>query len=235
MGGCFTSDSVAAIDQAVADGVDVINFSISGTTNNFLSPVEVAFLNAADAGVFVATSAGNSGPTTGTVAHPSVWATTVAAGTHNRNGEGSVTTGDNVTHSGASYSSALASSPIIDSVNAGLPGADPVKVELCYGAGDNVIAGVPTAVLDPAKVAGKIVVCKRGVTALVNKSGAVKAAGGVGSVIYNDPTDERRRPGDCPSDPDRPRVHGERAGDQELHRDRGCGRHGFDRASDHRL
>src|SRR5688572_26020272 len=184
VGGCFTSDSVAAIDQAVADGVDVINFSISGTTNNFLSAVEVAFLNAADAGVFVATSAGNSGPTTGTVAHPSVWATTVAAGTHNRNGEGSVTTGDNVTHTGASYSSALASSPIIDSVNAGLPGADPVKVELCYGAGDN--AGV--AVLDPAKVAGKIVVCKRGVTALVNKSGAVKAAGGVGSVIYNDPT-----------------------------------------------
>lgn len=187
VGGCFTSDSVAAIDQAVADGVDVINFSISGTTNNFLSAVEVAFLNAADAGVFVATSAGNSGPTVGTVAHPSVWATTVAAGTHNRNGEGSVTTGDNVTHTGASYSSALASSPIIDSVNAGLPGADPVKVELCYGAGDNVIAGVPTAVLDPAKVAGKIVLCKRGVTALVNKSGAVKDAGGVGSVIYNDP------------------------------------------------
>ncbi len=140
VGGCFTSDSVAAIDQAVADGVDVINFSISGTTNNFLSAVEVAFLNAADAGVFVATSAGNSGPTTGTVAHPSVWATTVAAGTHNRNGEGSVTTGDNVTYTGASYSSALGSTPIIDSVNAGLPGADPVKVELCYGAGDN--AGV---------------------------------------------------------------------------------------------
>ncbi|HYJ04075.1 MAG TPA: S8 family peptidase [Chthoniobacterales bacterium] len=190
VGGCFTSDSVAAIDQAVADGVDVINFSISGTTNNFLSAVEVAFLNAADAGVFVATSAGNSGPTTGTVAHPSVWATTVAAGTHNRNGEGSVTTGDNVTHNGASYSNALASSPIIDSVNAGLPGADPTRVELCYSAADNLDGGGNSLgpVLDPAKVAGKIVVCKRGVTALVNKSGAVKAAGGVGSVIYNDPT-----------------------------------------------
>ena len=182
VGGCFTSDSVAAIDQAVADGVDVINFSISGTTNNFLSAVEVAFLNAADAGVFVATSAGNAG-TTGSVAHPSVWATTVAAGTHNRNGEGSVTTGDNVTYTGASYSSALGSTPIIDSVNAGLAGADPVKVELCYSAADN--AGV--AVLDPAKVAGKIVLCKRGVTALVNKSGAVAQAGGAGAVIYNDP------------------------------------------------
>ncbi len=62
-GSCFTTDSVAAIDQAVADGVDVINFSISGTRTNFLDPVEVAFLFAADAGVFVAASAGNSGPT----------------------------------------------------------------------------------------------------------------------------------------------------------------------------
>ena len=56
------SDLVAAIDQAVADGVDVINYSISGTPTNFLDPVEVSFLYAADAGVFVAASAGNSGP-----------------------------------------------------------------------------------------------------------------------------------------------------------------------------
>ena len=89
-----TSDSVAAIDQAVADGVDVINYSISGTQTNFLDPVEVAFLFAANAGVFVATSAGNSGPTTCTVAHPGPWLTTVAAGTHNRNGIGSVTLGN---------------------------------------------------------------------------------------------------------------------------------------------
>ena len=60
--GCATSDSVAAIDQAVSDGVDVINFSISGSTTSFLDPVEVAFLFAADAGVFVAASAGNNGP-----------------------------------------------------------------------------------------------------------------------------------------------------------------------------
>ena len=186
-GGCFTSDSVAAIDQAVADGVDVINFSISGTTNNFLSAVEVAFLNAADSGVFVATSAGNSGPTTSTVAHPSVWATTVAAGTHSRNGLGSTTLGNNATYNGSSFAPALGSTPLIDSTSAGLAGADPVKVELCYSAADNVIAGVPTAVLDPAKVAGKIVLCKRGTNALVNKGNAVAAAGGAGMILRNDP------------------------------------------------
>jgi hypothetical protein len=69
-GSCFTSDSVAAIDQAVADGVDVINFSISGSRTSFRDAVEIAFLYAADAGIFVAASAGNSGPVSSTVAHP---------------------------------------------------------------------------------------------------------------------------------------------------------------------
>ena len=93
---------VAAIDQAVADGVDVINYSISGTTTNLRDPVEISYLYAANAGIFVAESAGNSGPTTGTVAHPDPWTTTVAAGTHNRTLVGSVTMGDGATYSGAS-------------------------------------------------------------------------------------------------------------------------------------
>jgi subtilisin family serine protease len=183
----MTSDLVAAIDQAVSDGVDVINYSVSGTLTNFLDPVEVSFLFAANAGVFVSASAGNSGPTTGTVAHPGPWLTTVAAGTHSRNGVGSVTLGNGATYAGASFASALSSKPLVDSVNVGLPGADPAKVELCYSASDNIVAGVPTPVLDPAKVAGKIVLCKRGITALVNKSRAVAEATGVGAVIYNDP------------------------------------------------
>jgi len=180
-GGCATSDSVAAIDQAVADGVDVINFSISGSTTSFLNPVEVAFLFAADAGVFVAASAGNSGPTTGTVAHGGPWLTTVAAGTHNRNGQGSVTLGNGATYYGASFATAVGPAAFIDSTAAGLAGADATKVALCYAAVDN--EGV--AVLDPAKVAGKIVLCDRGVTARVNKSLAVKEAGGVGMVLVN--------------------------------------------------
>jgi subtilisin family serine protease len=60
--------------------VDVINFSISGSRTNFRDPVEIAFLYAAQAGVFVAASAGNSGPGELTVAHPGPWLTTVAAG-----------------------------------------------------------------------------------------------------------------------------------------------------------
>lgn len=178
-GGCAGVDSVAAIDQAVADGVDVINFSISGTSTNFLDPVEVAFMYAADAGVFVAASAGNSGPATSTVAHPSPWITTVAAGTHNRDGQGSTTLGNGVTYTGASLAKALGSAPLINSTDAGFIGANPDSVRLCYGAADGI------AVLDPAKVAGKIVVCDRGVTARTNKSQAVQQAGGLGMILVN--------------------------------------------------
>jgi subtilisin family serine protease len=183
----FTADLVAAIDQAVADGVDVINYSISGTSTNFADPVEISFLFAAQAGIFVAESAGNSGPTVATVAHPGPWTTTVAAGTHNRNGIGSVTLGNGATYTGASVATAVGPAPLIDSTAAGLAGADPTKVELCYAAADNVVEGVATPVLDPTKVAGKIVICKRGVTARVNKSLAVEQAGGVGMVLYNNP------------------------------------------------
>jgi hypothetical protein len=182
-GGCFGSDSVAAIDQAVADGVDVINFSISGTVTNFRDPVEIAFLFAADAGVFVAASAGNSGPASSTVAHPSPWLTTVAAGTHNRDGRGSVTLGNGVTYNGASVAPALSSRPLIDAAAAGLPGADPTALALCGGIDDPETGNVAT--LDPAKVAGKIVVCDRGVTARTNKSLAVQKAGGVGMILVN--------------------------------------------------
>ena len=177
-----SADLVAAIDQAVADGVDVINYSISGSTTNFLDPAEVAFLFAADAGVFVSASAGNSGPGAGTVAHPSPWIATVAAGTHNRDGRGSVTLGNGTTLPGASVASPVGPAPLIDAQAAGLPGANADMVRLCYST-----SSTPdhNPVLDPAKVAGKVVVCDRGVTGRTDKSFAVLEAGGVGMILVN--------------------------------------------------
>ena len=82
--GCFGSDSAAAVGQAIEDGVDVINFSISGGTSPYTDPVELAFLDAYEAGVFVAASAGNEGPKAATVDHFGPWVTTVAASTQER-------------------------------------------------------------------------------------------------------------------------------------------------------
>jgi subtilisin family serine protease len=179
-GSCQGVDLLAAIDQAVADGVDVINYSISGTQTNFRDPVEIAFLNAAAVGVFVAASAGNSGPTVSTVAHPSPWITTVAAGTHDRFYEAVVTLGNGASYLGASVNSTgVGPAPLVFASDVGLPGADPTAVRLCYSSADG------GNFLDPAKVAGKIVLCDRGVTARVNKSLAVYEAGGVGMILAN--------------------------------------------------
>ena len=185
---CFNSDATAAIDQAVADGVDVINYSISGTATNFLDSVEVAWLFAEDAGVFVAASAGNSGPTASTVAHPSPWITTVAASTHNRAFQSTITLGNGATYTGVSVTAGVPSSPIILSTAAGLPGLTVAQENLlrqCYSKAAN--GGV--ALLDPAKVSGKIVVCDRGgpapANARVDKPAAVQEAGGVGTIIAN--------------------------------------------------
>ncbi|MDQ3945386.1 MAG: S8 family serine peptidase, partial [Actinomycetota bacterium] len=78
--GCADSDSLAAVDAAVADGVDVLNLSLS-TESSAYGPLDSALLNAVAAGVFVSTSAGNRGPVPGTVGAPgdAPWVTSVAA------------------------------------------------------------------------------------------------------------------------------------------------------------
>ncbi len=174
-GGCWGSDSVAAIDQAVADGVDVINFSISGTRTNFFDGVEIAFMFAADAGVFVAAAAGNSGDTASTVAHPGPWLTTVANSTHDRYFEADVVLGNGNPYTGASSNTTGAGpADLVYSEDVGLGGADPDEARLCY-----------PGTLDPALVTGKIVLCDRGTIARVDKSLAVFIAGGVGSILAN--------------------------------------------------
>ncbi|HEY7042854.1 MAG TPA: S8 family serine peptidase, partial [Nocardioidaceae bacterium] len=167
-----TSDSVAAIDAAVSDGVDVLNYSISGTQDNPIDPVELAYMYAADAGVFVAASAGNSGPGASTVAHPSPWLTTVAAATH-FNYESTVLLGDGTRMVGASISpTGVDESPLVYSGDIPAAGQDPADAALC----------MPDSI-DPAQATGKIVICDRGVNARVEKSSVVQAAGGVGMVL----------------------------------------------------
>jgi subtilisin family serine protease len=184
-GGCATADSVAAIDQAVADGVDVLNFSISGTTNNFLAPVELAFMFAADAGVFVAASSGNSGPGASTTNHPSPWLTTVAASTHVVY-EKTLVTGDGQRFIGSSVAAPLpAQTPMVlsDKIAKSTSEAGVEDARLCVDGS-----------LDESKAAGKLVVCDRGVTARIDKSLEVKRAGGAGIVLVN------REPGSLDND-----------------------------------
>ncbi|WP_406046767.1 S8 family serine peptidase [Kribbella sp. NBC_00889] len=168
------ADIVAGIDAAVADGVDVINYSVSGSGSTYVNATGLAFLRAAKAGVFVATSAGNTGPGVGTVGKNYPWVTTVANGTHDRDIQTTVTLGDGKTYTGAGIGAGTPQAPVTLAKDAGLAGADPATLARCQ-----------PGTLDPAKVNGKIVVCDRGVSDRVDKSKQVKAAGGVGMILLN--------------------------------------------------
>ncbi|MGB0114804.1 MAG: S8 family serine peptidase [Ilumatobacteraceae bacterium] len=166
--GCFTSDLVGAIDAAVSDGVDVINYSIGGGAS-LTDPGDIAFLFAAEANVWVATSNGNDGPAPGTVGGPASvpWITSVGASTHDRTftnaarlGSGQIATGVSITEG------TRGQRPLVDAAALGN--------ELCDSA-------TPFA----GDVTGKVVLCLRGVNARVDKSLAVFNAGGAGMILYN--------------------------------------------------
>ena len=85
--GCPGSASIMAVEQAVTDRSNagglpmVLNFSISGSDDPWNDDVDLAFLEAFNAGLFVSASAGNDGPGASTVAKTGGWNLTVAAST----------------------------------------------------------------------------------------------------------------------------------------------------------
>ncbi|WP_233198313.1 S8 family serine peptidase [Cryobacterium sp. Y50] len=178
--GCATSDLLAGINQAVADNVDVLNYSIGGgAADTTVSPTDQAFLGAAAAGIFVAASAGNSGPGASTLDNAAPWITTVAASTI-PGYEATATLGDGTAYAGGSIS--------VDRTD----GATPLEGALVRGdlvavaghdSADALLCGPGS--LDTAVVAGLIVMCQRGVYDRVAKSAEVLRAGGIGMLLVN--------------------------------------------------
>ena len=168
--GCFQSDTVAAVEQAILDGADVLNFSISGGGSPYSDPVSLAFLDAYAAGVLVNPSAGNSGPGADTVAHREPWTLTVGASTTDRHFISTVIltalNSDTLTLTGAS-------------VTDGISTATPVVLAADFGDG-LCLAPFPTGTFS-----GEIVVCERGLIARVAKSFNVDAGGAGGLLLFN--------------------------------------------------
>ncbi|WP_433221247.1 S8 family serine peptidase [Dactylosporangium sp. CS-047395] len=175
--GCYGSDSAAAVQQAILDGVTVINFSISGGSSPYTDPVELAFLDAYAAGVFVAASAGNSGPGAATTDHVSPWVTTVAAATQKREFDSTLTVassdGTSATFTGSSITAAAGPAPVVSAAAA--PYSD-------------ILCAHPAP---PGLFAGKIVICQRGGTVngaavgRVQKGFNVKQGDAAGMILYN--------------------------------------------------
>jgi len=129
-GGCAGDALVAAVNQAIADGlVNVINYSISGGVNPYSDPVSQAFLSATNAGIIVVASAGNSGPGPGTLGHQEPWVVSVGAATHDR----------------AFLNSVSATGP-------GTPPAEVVDIPARQGNGPQLQADLEAPIIDAAEI-----------------------------------------------------------------------------------
>ena len=173
--GCYGSDSVKAVNQAIIDGANVLNFSIGGGANPYTDPVELAFLDAYAAGISVSASAGNSGPGAATAEHGSPWVTTVAASTFDRAFQStlSLTSTDGATYSqvGTTLTQGVTDAPVV--LAADVPG---------YTGTKNCLAAFPAG-----SVTGKVVVCERGGGGggRVEKGYFASLGGAAGMILYN--------------------------------------------------
>ena len=193
-GQCAVSDIVAAVDQAVADGVDVLNLSV-GSASGAVSADDLALLFAGAAGVMVTTAAGNLGPTT-TVTAPggAPWVTTVAAATQLREFGALATLGDGRVIEGISAGESIADLPLVDAGSIENPTCDPAlgfaesiagAVVLCPEARESLSAAETVA----ANGGAAVVLVSAGQLAFASPTGdvpaiTVGASGGAALAAY---------------------------------------------------
>jgi subtilisin family serine protease len=183
---CPVTALLAGINQAMLDGVDVINYSIGGTSADPWTDLDaLAFRDARNAGIFVSASAGNDGPGAATIGSPAdaPWVMTVAASTHNRTflnslvglSGGSTPLAD--IH-GKSITAGYGPAPIVYAGDLGFP--------MC---GDGEALPTGEAAINPftpGTFHGEIVVCDRGLYGRVEMSRNVMEGGAGGYVLAND-------------------------------------------------
>ncbi|CAH8359824.1 unnamed protein product [Eruca vesicaria subsp. sativa] len=172
-GGCYDSDILAAMDQAVTDGVHVISLSVGAkgfAPQYHKDSIAIGAFGAMRHGIVVSCSAGNFGPGPQTATNIAPWILTVGASTVDREFTANAIVGDGRVFTGTSL---YAGEPLRDSqiplVYSGECGS-----RLCY-----------PGKLNSSLVEGKIVLCDRGGNARVEKGSAVKIAGGAGMILAN--------------------------------------------------
>ncbi|CAN1168766.1 unnamed protein product [Linum perenne] len=172
--GCYDEDILAAFDDAIADGVDVISISVGATQDSvdyFNDTIAIGAYHAMKKGILTSASAGNDGPTAGTVHYAAPWIMTVGASTTETKYVTKVRLGNGESFVGTSVNTVDLGNkmyPIIYGGNApNLTGnINGSESKWCF-----------RDTLDTTLVRGKIVLCDA-----VSSGGGASTAGAVGSI-----------------------------------------------------
>ncbi|XVE69290.1 hypothetical protein DITRI_Ditri09bG0139900 [Diplodiscus trichospermus] len=152
--GCYDADILAAFDDAIADGVDIISISIGGSTPNdyFRDSITVGAFHAMKNGVLTVTSAGNAGPFRSSISNLSPWSISVAASTIDRKFFAKVQLGNSEIYEGISINTFDLKNEIYPLIY----GGDAPNTTAGFG---NFSRFCFTNSLDQNLVRGKIVLC----------------------------------------------------------------------------
>ncbi|XP_044480194.1 cucumisin-like [Mangifera indica] len=152
--GCYDADILAAFDDAIADGVGIISISIGGPTSKeyFIDVTAIGAFHAMRKGILTSASAGNDGPSPGSITNVAPWFLSVAASTIDRKFFTTLQLGNNRTYQGVSINTATLNGmpPLIYGGDAPNTSAGYTNYSSSFCSEDS---------LDRNLVKGKIVVC----------------------------------------------------------------------------
>ncbi|KAL2931088.1 Subtilisin-like protease SBT5.6 [Bienertia sinuspersici] len=176
---CFEEDMLAAMDDAISEGVHVMSVSIGTTKAVDYSHdgIAIGALHAVKKGIVVACSAGNSGPQAATLSNTAPWIITVGASSLDRKFLAPVVLGNGVVIEGETITTYRLDNVTFPLVYAGDVSVPNIPHELAGQC-------LPNSLL-PEKSYGKIVFCLRGNGTRVGKGMEVKRAGGIGYILGN--------------------------------------------------
>ncbi|KAI3797006.1 hypothetical protein L1987_39695 [Smallanthus sonchifolius] len=185
--GCKGSNILAAFDDAIEDGVDVLSLSLGSSAGygpNFQrDPMAIGSFHATEKGITVVCSAGNDGPRRRSVVNVAPWILTVAASSIDRDFQADITLGDKTVVKGGGINfGELKKSPIYSllygiSIKGNSSFYDEIDARNC----------IPRA-LNQEKVKGNIILCENEdrLYSAKQKLAGIKRLGAIGIVFVSD-------------------------------------------------
>ncbi|NIL93917.1 MAG: S8 family serine peptidase [Woeseiaceae bacterium] len=187
---CNTSDLANAIDAAVADGVDIINYSVGSSLLRLTAPDDIALMAATKAGVLAVVAAGNEGPNLGTIGSPAGGPWVITAAASSRAGNNSIEALEITAPPGisglypvreANFTPQLLDVGPIDGDLVLVDDEDEVLED--GGAGTTSDACEP--LVNDSEVSGKIALIQRGGCDFEVKVSNAEDAGAIAALVYN--------------------------------------------------